>query len=82
MGALGAGIQLRARLWLVTVQLMPNWSAKVEYLHADLGNGPTFTDIFADGSAAVQNVDFNTDIVRLGVNYPFFTLRAESRRGN
>lgn len=55
----------------VEEQFMPNWSAKIEYLHADLGNGPTFTDTFADGSTAVQNVDFNTDIVRFGINYRF-----------
>ena len=55
----------------VEEQFMPNWSAKVEYLHADLGNGPTFTDTFADGATAVQNVDFNTDIVRFGINYRF-----------
>lgn len=60
--ALGAGIE---------DAFTPNWSVKLEYLHVDLGRGNTFTDTFADGSTAAQNVNFQADIFRIGVNYKF-----------
>jgi outer membrane immunogenic protein len=41
--------------------LWSNWSVKVEYLYADLGSFE-----FAGG-----NIDFNTHIVRGGINYRF-----------
>jgi outer membrane immunogenic protein len=37
----------------------PHWSAKLEYLHADLGNGPVFDDALAGGSVA-EHVGFQT----------------------
>ena len=46
-----------------------NWTAKVEYLYVDLGKfdcGPT---CFA--GAAVNNVSFKENVVRLGLNYKF-----------
>jgi outer membrane immunogenic protein len=42
----------------------PNWSAKVEYLHADYGS-----DTYA--LPAATNIDFKTDTVKVGVNYLF-----------
>jgi outer membrane immunogenic protein len=56
--AVGAGVEYA---------FMGNWSAKVEYLYADLGkaNCPTVT------CGADIDVKFNTNIVRLGVNYRF-----------
>jgi outer membrane immunogenic protein len=50
----------------------PRWSAKLEYLHVDLGNGGVFTDTFADGSTAAEHVSFKTDIIRGGLNYKFW----------
>ncbi|MCF8478472.1 MAG: porin family protein [Pseudolabrys sp.] len=51
----------------VEYALMSNWSAKLEYLYADLGD--------ATCSAATCGVDttvsYKTSIVRLGVNYRF-----------
>jgi outer membrane immunogenic protein len=38
------------------------WTAKVEYLHVDLGSG---------GSVAGSDADFSADIVRGGINYKF-----------
>lgn len=38
------------------------WTAKVEYLHADLGRG---------GSVAGSDASFSTDMVRGGINYKF-----------
>jgi outer membrane immunogenic protein len=38
------------------------WTAKVEYLYVDLGNGP---------SVAGASTDFHTNIVRAGLNYRF-----------
>ncbi len=38
------------------------WTAKVEYLHVDLGSG---------GSVAGSNADFTADLVRGGINYKF-----------
>jgi outer membrane immunogenic protein len=40
------------------------WSAKVEYLHVDLGRGGTIPGTAADA-------DFKADIVRAGLNYRF-----------
>lgn len=63
---------------------IPNWSAKLEYLHYDLGSetyatggyaidvGPT--SLPSSGSAAIATrttVHFNGDIVRVGLNYKF-----------
>src|SRR6266576_2185043 len=64
--------------------LSANWSAKLEYLHYDLGsatyatgglaNDVTPTSLQGDGTAAVatsSKVRFNDNIVRVGVNYHF-----------
>src|SRR5450756_1666598 len=45
----------------------PNWTAKLEYLHVDLGNG----QIFNIAPGVPESVSFRADIVRLGVNYTF-----------
>src|SRR5450756_1611916 len=45
----------------------PNWTAKLEYLHVDLGNG----QIFNIAPGVPESVSFRADIVRLGVNYAF-----------
>jgi outer membrane immunogenic protein len=71
----GAGLE-----WM----FLPNWSAKLEYLHYDLGSatygtggysvavGPT--DLPGDGIAAISTStteQFRGDIVRVGLNYLF-----------
>jgi outer membrane immunogenic protein len=43
-----------------------NWTAKIEYLHVDLGDGPVVTN-----GTARQALDWKTDIVRVGLNYKF-----------
>ena len=44
---------------------LSNWSAKIEYLYVDLGD-------FDTGPAPiVNNVSFNANIVRAGLNYKF-----------
>jgi outer membrane immunogenic protein len=48
--------------------LVANWTAKVEYLHVDLGNTSCGG---ACGFPAGNNVDFTTNIVRAGVNFRF-----------
>jgi outer membrane immunogenic protein len=48
--------------------LAANWTAKVEYLHVDLGNTSCGASC---GFPAGNNVDFNTNIVRGGVNFRF-----------
>jgi outer membrane immunogenic protein len=48
--------------------LVANWTAKVEYLHVDLGNTSCGG---ACGFPAGNNVDFTTNIVRGGVNFRF-----------
>jgi outer membrane immunogenic protein len=47
-----------------------NWTAKIEYLYADLGHGSCTT---ACGSPpfATQSVSLKENLVRLGVNYKF-----------
>jgi outer membrane immunogenic protein len=48
--------------------IVGNWSAKAEYLHVDLGN---FNCGLACGLATSDNVSFQADLVRGGVNYRF-----------
>ena len=57
----------------VEAAISPNWSAKVEYLHVDLGNHAIFNDIVpAAGNAVLaENVRFTAEIVRGGLNYKF-----------
>jgi outer membrane immunogenic protein len=44
------------------------WSAKLEYLHVDLGR---FNCGFSCGATATDNVSFRDDLVRGGINYRF-----------
>jgi outer membrane immunogenic protein len=74
-GGAGSGSTYRAG-WVagagVEDAFSPRWSAKVEYLHVDLGSGPVFDDTFADGSTAAEHVKFQTDMIRGGINYKFW----------
>jgi outer membrane immunogenic protein len=54
---------LEAMLW-------QNWSAKIEYLHVDLGNGKIFS--YGGGGDTAHFKDWNANIVRFGLNYKFF----------
>ena len=54
--ALGAGIEYA---------FAPNWTAKLEYIHADYGNDNYNTTIPS------SRIDLSTDTVKLGVNYLF-----------
>jgi outer membrane immunogenic protein len=47
----------------IEASLMGPWTAKVEYLHVDLGN--------ADTALAGTNARFTSDIIRGGINYKF-----------
>jgi outer membrane immunogenic protein len=55
----------------VEVALAPNWSAKVEYLHVDLGNHSIFNDTLTGGAIVPESIKFTTEIVRGGVNFKF-----------
>jgi outer membrane immunogenic protein len=55
----------------VEAMIDPHWSAKVEYLYADLRDGLTFVDQFGGGGAADQSVRMQVHIVRAGLNYKF-----------
>jgi outer membrane immunogenic protein len=74
-GASGAGNTYRVG-WTagagVEDAFAPHWSAKLEYLHVDLGNGPVFDDTLAGGGSAAEHVNFNSDMVRAGINYHFW----------
>ena len=51
-----------------------NWSAKIEYLHADFGNLSVSGPLLPAGppsQTAVHNVSLTMDIVRAGLNYKF-----------
>ena len=52
----------------VEVALYRNWSAKVEYLHVDLGN---FNCGLSCGVAATNNVSLHSNMVRGGINFRF-----------
>lgn len=50
---------------------LPHWSAKIEYLHFDLGNSLNYTPtVLAIGSNSVK-VRESGDMVRVGINYQF-----------
>lgn len=58
----GAGLEAK---------ITPEWSAKIEYLHVDLGNQAIFNDtIFATGIFA-EHIRFTAEIARVGLNYRF-----------
>jgi outer membrane immunogenic protein len=58
----------------VEAALAPHWSAKLEYLYVDLGDNHTFNDENVTGPTnfTPENVSFNSNIVRLGLNYRFW----------
>ena len=47
----------------------PNWSVKVEYLHVDLGTAVLYDIV----PGVPERVHFETEIVRVGLNYRFNT---------
>jgi len=54
--------------------ISPNWTAKLEYLHYDLGSlSQTFGDSFGrfPGTFVNTSTNFKGDIVRIGANYKF-----------
>jgi outer membrane immunogenic protein len=57
--AAGAGVEYA---------LSNQWSAKVEYLHVDLGN---FDCGVSCGAAGTDNVSFHENLVRGGINFRF-----------
>ena len=49
----------------------PHWSAKVEYLYADLRDGAAFVDQIAGVGTVTETVGTQVHIVRAGLNYKF-----------
>jgi outer membrane immunogenic protein len=49
----------------------PNWTAKAEYLYADLGNVTCNSDCFAGTPPTPLTVKFTDNIIRAGVNFKF-----------
>ncbi len=58
----GAGIEAK---------LAPNWSAKLEYLHVDLGDNAIFDGTIPGVGVFDQHIKFTSEIVRVGLNYRF-----------
>jgi outer membrane immunogenic protein len=52
----------------IEAAIAQNWTAKVEYLYVDLGK---FNCGFSCGVTATNNVSFNTNLIRAGINYRF-----------
>jgi outer membrane immunogenic protein len=48
-----------------------NWTAKLEYLYADLGHGSCTTACGTALGFATQSVSLKENLIRLGVNYKF-----------
>jgi len=75
-GAFGSGHSFEPG-WTVggglEAALTPQWSAKFEYLYADLGNNHVFNDLNVTGptTSTPQAASFHTNILRLGINYKF-----------
>lgn len=59
--ALGAGLEYA---------IAPNWTAKVEYVHYDLGKANFGVDIIP-GITIGGRADMSDDVVKVGVNYKF-----------
>jgi outer membrane immunogenic protein len=49
---------------------LPHWSAKIEYLHFDLGSGLNYTPAAIGGGNSVHVLE-RGDMVRVGINYQF-----------
>lgn len=60
--ALGGGVEVMVR---------ENWSAKVEYLHVDLGNKNTYMVDTIGGAGSFMSSDLKFGLVRGGLNYRF-----------
>jgi len=73
-GAFGSGSEFH---WGWTVgagleaMIDPHWSAKIEYLYADLRDGKVFIDRFPAGNSFDESIKSNFSIVRVGLNYKF-----------
>jgi outer membrane immunogenic protein len=52
----------------IEIALPGNWTAKAEYLHADLGK---FNCGLNCGTSPTNNVSMHDDVVRAGLNYHF-----------
>ena len=48
----------------------PHWSAKLEYLHYDLGTSIGYTPTLIGGAINVRTLE-RGDMVRAGINYRF-----------
>ncbi|HWK95983.1 MAG TPA: outer membrane protein [Pseudolabrys sp.] len=59
---LGGGVEMAVR---------ENWSARVEYLHVDLGNKSSYLAGIIGGPGSYMNADLKFDLVRAGLNYRF-----------
>ena len=55
----------------VEAMIDPHWSAKVEYLYADLRDGQTFVDQIPGVGTITESVAMQVHIVRAGLNYKF-----------
>jgi outer membrane immunogenic protein len=53
----------------IETSFAPNWTAKVEYLHIDLGRKAIFDSVPDVGVR--ETVSFKSDLIRFGVNYHF-----------
>lgn len=51
----------------VEMAFAPNWTAKLEYLYVDLGNG----QVFKVAPGVSESVSFTANILRAGINYRF-----------
>jgi outer membrane immunogenic protein len=51
----------------IEVAFSPNWTAKIEYLHLDLGRFTAFDVI----PGVPETVSLRTDMIRFGINYRF-----------
>ena len=55
----------------VEVAMRDNWSAKIEYLHVDLGNKNSYLASIIGGPGSFMDADLKFGLVRAGVNYRF-----------
>jgi outer membrane immunogenic protein len=55
----------------VEAMIDPHWSAKAEYLYADLRSGRAFSEGFAGIGSVTESVGMRVHIVRVGLNYKF-----------
>jgi outer membrane immunogenic protein len=73
-GSVGSGAEFHYGWTIgagVEAMIDPHWSAKAEYLYADLRSGKSFSEGVAGITSTTESVAMKVHVVRVGLNYKF-----------